>query len=321
MFAQRAAALILVLAGCRKDSLTDAWTKARESSCEVRVGYRPTEGGFNLEPGGESWSYGTCVVWRDEWVVTARHVAPTLEGLLIVDPTGVVRVPDKLIRDPLADVVVLHVPGLAAPGVSLSREPASQGQTVFAVGLAKGVTMAMSSGVISGVHISAADKPLDDSIQFDAQLNAGNSGGGIFDTRGDFVALATSSLAKLDGTPGISWGLHLAVVEFSANSMIDKASVAYASIIDDITISHCRAQAALVERYKLEPGRNCVVVAQADAPPLQPGDQVLEVRGVPVEAVGQVKRLFLQGERGAPVPVVVRRMGVRKYVELATTPP
>jgi S1-C subfamily serine protease len=283
-------------------------------------GYKYSKSGFGLSE-TDDWGYGTCVVWRDEWVVTARHVVrSTPDDLIIVDATGTFLEPDKLIKDPAADIAVLHVPGLKSPAVGLSRARRQVGQTIFAAGLARGYSVSMSVGVITALHLMSLEG-LDDSIQVDAQLNPGNSGGGVFDTRGDLVALANESLSKADRTAGISWAIDLPIVEFSANTMIDKGAVKYAELEGDIAFHNCRTTPKQLERFKLTGGPTCVVITDSDTAPLAIGDQVLEVRGVPVEALPHMKRLIHLGEPGKPVPMLVSRMGERMNLEVPTKQP
>jgi S1-C subfamily serine protease len=67
-----------------------------------------------------------------------------------------------------------------------------EGENVFVIGHPEGLRFTLSTGIISRLHGST--------IQISAPVSPGNSGGPVFDERGDLVGIVTSMVDK-NGDP------------------------------------------------------------------------------------------------------------------------
>ena len=91
-------------------------------------------------------------------------------------------------------------------GVNLSPDtagPPPSGQTVFAIGSPFGLQNTVTSGVVSAYR-NEAGRPL---IQFDAPVNPGNSGGGLFNLDGELIGIPTSIRSPVNGNVGIAFAV------------------------------------------------------------------------------------------------------------------
>ena len=68
------------------------------------------------------------------------------------------------------------------------------GDQVLAVGNPLGIGESVSAGIVSAKNRDILDTPFDDFIQTDASINHGNSGGPLFNTRGEVIGVNTAIL-------------------------------------------------------------------------------------------------------------------------------
>jgi len=137
--------------------------------------------------------------------VTARHV---VDGVAFAaGPSGTSRAlismesggwggADVVARHHSLDLLLLWVPRIS--GTSTFSQPladnsaAIEGENVFVIGHPEGLRFTLSTGIVSRAHGST--------IQISAPVSPGNSGGPVFDDRGNLVAVVTSMVDK-NGDP------------------------------------------------------------------------------------------------------------------------
>jgi S1-C subfamily serine protease len=132
--------------------------------------------------------------------VTARHV---IDGAswnvaragsrgLITMASGGWGGADVVARHRRLDLLLLWVPREAGTGsfVQPLAKPAgpAEGENVFVIGHPEGLRFTLSTGIVSRVQGST--------IQISAPVSPGNSGGPVFDDRGDLVGIVTSMVDK-----------------------------------------------------------------------------------------------------------------------------
>jgi len=163
---------------------------------------------------------GSGVVVSDEGhVVTNYHVVTALRGAVATDIT-VVHGDDEYIAkyiagDEATDVAVLQVKGLRAPAARLGNsDEISIGDWALVIGNPLGETFVntLTVGVISGknrdmttTNRQTGKRTGTEMIQTNAQVNSGNSGGGLFNIRGELVGITSMKLS----TPGFYSGASI----------------------------------------------------------------------------------------------------------------
>jgi serine protease Do len=120
----------------------------------------------------------------------------------------------------LVDVAMLKVDvGHPLPALPWGDSDKLQvGDRVYAMGDALGVGISVSGGLVSALHRNIEASPYDDFIQTDAAINHGNSGGPLFNTKGEVVGINTALLSPTNG----SSGLGFAIPSRSAQIIIDR---------------------------------------------------------------------------------------------------
>jgi S1-C subfamily serine protease len=145
--------------------------------------------------GTENVRYGSAVAISEDQVLTNCHVVGTGKEAIHVgdDKQDVTEDVELAAADFDADRCVLHVRGLKLQPVRGVRLISSLeiGETVYAIGNPRGLRRTISQGLVSGVR-DLADARF---VQTTAAISPGSSGGGLFDTRGNLVAITALTLA------------------------------------------------------------------------------------------------------------------------------
>ncbi|HZP60554.1 MAG TPA: trypsin-like peptidase domain-containing protein [Opitutaceae bacterium] len=155
------------------------------------------------------------------YVVTNEHVIAGEYKISITQfrhgPAELERVQFNNVRivafDPRLDLALLKIEDAGStvfPTVPLGDSNAlTEGQTVFAIGSPLGLDRSVSQGIIA-----QKNRPLDGQlyIQTTAQVNPGNSGGPLFNLRGEVVGV-NDMKAMMIGVEGLNFSVPSAVVK------------------------------------------------------------------------------------------------------------
>ncbi|MBK7862257.1 MAG: trypsin-like peptidase domain-containing protein [Archangiaceae bacterium] len=184
----------------------------------VRVGLRHLEGdetAFRLEVGVGTGS--GVLLHEGGFVVTAAHVVEQAEMIELEYKDGSKTEAHVVTLSRTEDLALLKaekVPkGVVAPPLADS-DKLKVGQLVFAVGTPQNFPHTLSAGVISSVRNEPA-KGLTPGhvIQTDAAMNPGNSGGPLFNDRGEVVGIASFIFSKSGGSEGLGFAIPSNVVK------------------------------------------------------------------------------------------------------------
>ncbi len=165
-----------------------------------------SQGGF-VNVGG----VGSGVLISDDQVMTAAHVVQTAERVLVEFPNGQ-RIPARIVASaPAADVALLQLeqrPSRTVPARLGNSDSAKVGDQVFVVGAPFGISHTLTVG-----HISARRKQnrtfggmlQAEFLQTDAAINRGNSGGPMFNMRGEVIGIASYIISSSGGFQGLGF--------------------------------------------------------------------------------------------------------------------
>lgn len=171
-------------------------------------------------------SIGSAFLYTDQHLMTNEHVVEGNEEVYIKYKEGVWAEADVIGTDIHSDIAILkpdNIPEDAQP-LPMQQDLPNIGQTVVAIGSPKGLDDSVSTGIVSGVERSVKIQTpfaVPDSIQTDAALNPGNSGGPLINaetgavigvnraTEGENIGQAVSSrMADTIGQSLIETGDH-----------------------------------------------------------------------------------------------------------------
>lgn len=153
------------------------------------------------------------------YILTAAHVVvdATKIQVIFTDGTKI----GALIRriDRTSDVAVLQLdkPMTHLPAAILGDSDKMRvGDDVFVIGSPLGITHSVSKGIISGKHTEYNETDKSRAMEFfqtDAAINKGNSGGPMFNMKGEVVGIISSILSFSGGFEGLGFAATSSVAK------------------------------------------------------------------------------------------------------------
>ncbi|MEM8816119.1 MAG: trypsin-like peptidase domain-containing protein [Pseudomonadota bacterium] len=146
-------------------------------------------------------------------VMTAAHVVQTADLIEaeFVDGTKVTAV--VVASDPIKDVALLkldQVPENVKPAKLGDSDKVEIGEEVFIIGAPYGLSHTLSVGHISARHTTEGDlmgAVQAETFQTDAAINQGNSGGPMFNRRGEVIGIVSYIRSQSGGSEGLGFAV------------------------------------------------------------------------------------------------------------------
>jgi S1-C subfamily serine protease len=204
-------ALLLIAAPSAGESQTlgELYRKASPSVVVIRAKGREVSTG-GVVRFGEIGS--GILVSEDGKVVTASHVVHGMEDIT-VEFLGQEPVRARLIGfQPGADLALLQLdtvpPSPPVATVIADSSAMGVGDPVFIIGAPYGLTYSLSSGIVSArwsPNSVNREFPLAEFFQTDATINTGNSGGPMFNMKGEMIGIVSHMISKSGGSEGLGF--------------------------------------------------------------------------------------------------------------------
>jgi len=253
-------------------------------------------------------------------VITNNHVIKGAEDI-IVRVDGDEEFKAKVLgSDPLSDIAVLKIESNKKfiPVKFGDSDKARIGDWVIAIGNPFGLGGTVTSGIISARNRDIGLSRYEDFIQTDASINVGNSGGPLFDMKGDVIGINTAIL----GQSG-SIGIGFAIPSNSAKKVIDQLIEFGETKRGWLGVRIQVVTKEIADVEKLDKPRGALVASVADNSPsdkagIKAGDIILEFNGVLIKEMRELPKIVAQTEVGKNVEVKVWRNGkeVSKKIKL-----
>ena len=242
-------------------------------------------------------------------VITNNHVIKGAEDI-VVRVNGNKEYKAKVIgTDPLSDVAVLQIESKEKfIAVKFGNsDKARIGDWVIAIGNPFGLGGTVTSGIISARNRDIGLSRYEDYIQTDASINVGNSGGPLFDMKGDVIGINTAIL----GQSG-SIGIGFAIPSNSAKKVIDQLIKFGETKRGWLGVRIQVVTKEIADVEKLDRPRGALVASVAEDSPsdkagIKAGDIILEFNGVLINEMKELPKIVAQTEVGKTVSVKVWR--------------
>ena len=251
------------------------------------------------------------IIKKDGVVVTNNHVIANAEDIIV-------RVDDKeysakvLGADPYADIAVLKIKDSNANFATVNfgdSDKARVGDWVVAIGNPFGLGGTVTSGIISARNRDINLTRYDDFIQTDASINQGNSGGPLFNLKGEVIGINTAIIAP--GQSG-SIGIGFAIPANAASNIIDQL-IQYGETRRGwlgVRIQEVTKEIAEVENLKKPKGALVASVGEkspADKAGIKAGDIILEFDGKVIETMRKLPKVVAGTKVGKSVELKIWR--------------
>ncbi len=242
-------------------------------------------------------------------VVTNNHVIQGAEDILVrVD--GEKEYKAKVIgADPLSDIAVLEIDSKDKfkPVKFGDSDKARIGDWVIAIGNPFGLGGTVTSGIISARNRSIGLSRYEDYIQTDASINVGNSGGPLFDMKGNVIGINTAILGQA-GSIGIGFSIPANSAKIVIDQLIEFGETKRGWL--GVRIQDVSKEIADLE--KLDKPRGALVASVAKNSPsdkagIKAGDIILEFNGTPIKEMKELPKIVARTEVGKVVKVKVWR--------------
>lgn len=221
--------------------------------------------------------------------------------------------------DPKTDIAVLKIDAKNLPTVRLgSTRDLQVGEWVLAIGSPFGFENSVTAGVVSAKGRSLPDDSLVPFIQTDVAVNPGNSGGPLFNARGEVVGINSQIYSRSGGYQGVSFSIPIELAAKIKDQIVATGKVRHAQL----GVAVQEVNQAFAESFKLDKPEGALVASvskgsAADKAGLEPGDVIRQVDGQAIVASGDLPAWVGQAQPGQQIKMSVWRQG--KPLELTAT--
>jgi len=211
--------------------------------------------------------------------------------------------------DAKSDVAVLKIDAHDLPVTKLGDPRTLQvGEWVVAIGSPFGLDNTVTAGIVSAKGRSLPDDTYVPFIQTDVAVNPGNSGGPLFNLRGEVVGINSQIYSRSGGYQGLSFAIPIDVAMNVGKQLQTQGHVTRGKLgvgIQDV-------DQALAESFGLDVPRGALVASVEKGGPaakagLREGDVILAFDGQTIDSAGQLPSAVAATDPGKAVAVQVWR--------------
>jgi serine protease Do len=219
--------------------------------------------------------------------------------------------------DERTDVAVIKIEARNLPTVKLGdASKLKPGEWVIAIGSPFGFENSVTAGVVSATSRSMpGEANYTPFIQTDVAVNPGNSGGPLFNLKGEVVGINSQIYSRTGGYMGLSFAVPIDVASHVKDQLVANGKVTRSRI--GVSIQEVDAQ--LADSFGLERPRGALVgMVESESPGekagIRAGDVILKVDGTEIETSAQVPAIIAETKPGTPVKIELWRDGGTKVI-------
>jgi len=267
----------------------------------------------------ESRSLGSgFIIGADGYIMTNAHVVDAADEILV-------RLTDKrefkarvIGADKRTDVALLKIDANGLPSVRLGDPGVLRvGEWVVAIGSPFGFDNSVTAGIVSAKGRSLPQENYVPFIQTDVAVNPGNSGGPLFNLRGEVVGINSQIYSRSGGFMGISFAIPIDVAmevqtQLRAHGKVSRGRIGV--VIQEVTKE-------LADSFGLNKVQGAAVNAvekggPADRAGVEAGDVILRFDGKSISSSSDLPRIVGSTRPGSKVPMQLWRKGALKEVSV-----
>ncbi len=270
------------------------------------------QGGTNI-PSLPSASLGSGFIIDAEkgYIVTNNHVIGDAQDIRVTFANDVT-VDAKLIgTDEKTDIAILQVETGDMDLTSVSFGDSDElrvGDWTLAIGNPFGLGGSVTAGIVSARARDIHSGPYDDYIQTDASINRGNSGGPLFNLKGEVIGINTAIYSPTGGSVGIGFSIPSSLAE----PVIDQIIKYGRTRRGWLGVRIQRVTDEIAEALGLDKATGALVASVNDDGPakqsgIEAGDIILEVNDQTIKETRALPRTIAEYDVGTKVKIVYWR--------------
>ena len=279
---------------------------------------------FDQMPQGDtpSKSLGSgFIIDKEGYIITNNHVIEGADEIRVKLSDQEEFEATIVGKDKKTDIALIKIappPGL--PVVTLGDSDSLKvGEWVMAIGNPFGLDQTVTVGIVSAKWRKLGMGPYEDFIQTDAAINQGNSGGPLFNTRGEVVGVNTAIFSPSGGNIGIGFATPINLAKSVVKQLKEKGRVVrgwLGVIVQTVTPD-------LAKSFGLDQKEGALVAdidasGPAAAAGIRKGDIIVAFNGNPIKEMDQLPLLVAQTPVGSKGELTIIRDGkkISKAVEI-----
>lgn len=273
----------------------------------------------------EKTGYGSAFfISQDGYLLTNHHVVEDASKVTIVFNDR--RELDATVvgSDERTDVALLKVEGRNFPELQTGDvERLKVGEPVLAIGSPFGFDYSASAGIVSAKMRNMMGETSVPFIQTDVALNPGNSGGPLFNQRGEVVGVNSRIFSGTGGYMGLSFSIPIDVAMEVADQLKKNGKVTRSYL----GVSLQDVDRTLAEAYKLSKPEGALITQVAPDSPaarsgLKAGDVILKFNGQTISRTAELLNYLYRTSPNQKIDLsVLRDDRLRTISPTVTTAP
>ena len=273
------------------------------------------------EPEQEVYSLGSgFVIDASGFVITNNHVIDGAEEITVTFSDNSKYKAKIIGRDKKTDLALLKIEAKKTlPFVPLGESDAMRvGDWVIAIGNPYGLGGSVTQGIISARQRSINAGPFDDFLQTDAPINRGNSGGPLFNMKGEVIGINTAIFSPSGGSIGIGFAIPTALAKPVIDQLKEFGKTHRGWL--GVKIQQVSEEAAESIGLAKEKGALVLEVSKgspADKAGIQAGDVIIAFDGKDISEMRFLPRMVAETKIGKSVPITYWRNNAAKTVQIA----
>ena len=263
------------------------------------------------------------VLTEDGYVVTNNHVVEGTDNVSVKLHDGSTYPAEIIGGDSLSDVALLKIEAEGLSHVAVGDSDAiAVGEGCIAIGNPLGeLTFTMTGGYVSALprEINISGKPIS-MFQTDAAINAGNSGGPLFDMAGNVIGITSAKISGITGSGASIEGVGFAIpINEALRVVYDLQEYGYVRGRAFLGVTVKELDAATADTYGLPVGpivQSVVADSCADKAGIAGKDIILRFNGRMVQTYTQLMSALNKCSAGDEVTLHIYRAGAELDVTL-----
>jgi serine protease Do len=258
------------------------------------------------------------IISQDGYVLTNAHVVEGASEVTVKLTDGREFKAKIVGADRRSDIATLKIDATGLPVAKIGKPGEVRvGDWVAAIGSPFGFENSVTAGIVSAKSRSLPDSTYVPFIQTDVAVNPGNSGGPLFNMKGEVIGINSQIYSRTGGYMGLSFAIPIDVAINVKEDLVRYGKVTRGRL--GVTIQN--VDQALAQSFGLQKPIGAVVSSvekggPADAAGIKPGDVILQVAGKDVARSNELPSLVATIEPGTKTNVVVWRGRERKTLSV-----